>query len=300
MEAPSTPFIFSFIFGLSTCYCHLDYPQLDIRSETSGGYPLDIVGHRGARGEAPENTLAGFEHALRAGVREIELDVRLSSDAHLIVVHDAEVDRTTWHAGPVLHHSRTQLSGMDARRNTPGWHSPLAIPALSEVIELCPADTRFQFEIKTLDRVHQGTLAHNLKQLIDHYRLHERIVVTSSDQRLLRKVRLTEPQVALGLIAQYRFEQPLRRARALGCSWLIAHRNLVSRRLVRAVHKRSMRLSVWTVNDTQEAQRMAALGVDSLITDYPTRMLALFNEGEPAQPTSRKERISDERDMASR
>lgn len=261
---------------------------------------MEIVGHRGARGEAPENTLAGFEHALRAGVRAIELDVRLSSDGHLIVFHDAEVDRTTWHAGPVHHHSREQLGGMDARRNTPGWHSPLAIPTLSEVVELCPDDTRFQFEIKTLERVYQATLAHNLKHLIDHYQLHQRIVVTSSDQRLLRKVRLTEPHVALGLIGQYRFEQPLRRARALGCSWLIAYRSLVSRRLVRAVHKRGMRLSVWTVNDPKQAQRLAALGVDSLITDYPTRMLALFGSGETDQRSARKDRISDERDMASR
>ena len=260
---------------------------------------MEIVGHRGARGEAPENTLAGFEHALRAGVKEIELDVRLSADNHLIVVHDAEVDRTTWHAGPVLHHSREQLGGMDARRNTPGWHSPLAIPALSEVIELCPDNPRFQFEIKTLDRVHQGTLAHNLKHLIDHYQLHQRIVVTSSDQRLLRKVRLMEPHVALGLIAQYRYEQPIRRARALGCSWLMAYRNLVSRRLVRSVHKRNMRISVWTVNDPKQAQRMAKLGVDSLITDFPERMITLLGDA-PDQPSARNERISDERDMASR
>ena len=260
---------------------------------------MDIVGHRGARGEAPENTLAGFEHALRAGVRDIELDVRLSADGHLIVVHDADVDRTTWHAGPVHHHSRTELGGMDARRNTPGWHSPLAIPTLGEVVELCPPDTRFQFEIKTLDRVHQVTLAHNLKQLIDHYQLHQRIVVTCSDQRLLRKVRLNLPRVQLGLISQYRYEQPLRRARALDCSWLIAHRNLVSRRLVRGVHKRKMRISVWTVNDPKQAKRMAGLGVDSLITDYPTRMLALFG-GESDQPSARKDRISDDRDMASR
>lgn len=261
---------------------------------------MEIVGHRGARGEAPENTLAGFEHALGAGVRAMELDVRLSSDGHLIVVHDAEVDRTTWHAGPVHHHSRAQLGGMDARRNTPGWHSPLAIPALSEVIEHCPADTRFQFEIKTLDRVHQVTLAHKLKHLIDHYALHQRVVVTSSDQRLLRKVKRNEPHLALGLIAQYRFEQPLRRARALDCSWLIAHRNLASRRLSQAVHKRAMQMSVWTVNETREARRMAELGVDSLITDYPTRMLNLFSSAASGQPTARNERISDERDMASR
>lgn len=237
---------------------------------------MDIVGHRGARGEAPENTLAGFQHALGAGVREIELDVRLSADGHLIVLHDADVDRTTWHAGPVHRRSLAELGLMDARRNTPGWHSPLGIPSLTEVLDFCPDETRFQFEVKAVDGARQQHLVHELRMLIEHRALHPRIVVTSSDTGFLKKMRLVEPHVELGFIAQYGWDQPLRRLRALDCSWLIAHHNLTSRRLVAGAHRRNARVSVWTVNAIDKAERMRALGVDSLITDYPSRMMAHF------------------------
>ena len=86
-----------------------------------------LVGHRGARGEAPENTLASFQVAVEAGVTEMELDVRLSSDGQLIVLHDSDVTRTTGVRGNVRQYTQ-QLGVMDARRNTPGWHSPTGIP----------------------------------------------------------------------------------------------------------------------------------------------------------------------------
>ena len=89
-----------------------------------------LVGHRGARGEAPENTLASFQVAVEAGVTEMELDVRLSSDGQLIVLHDSDVTRTTGVRGNVRQYTRAQLGVMDARRNTPGWHSPTGIPSL--------------------------------------------------------------------------------------------------------------------------------------------------------------------------
>jgi len=149
-------------------------------------------------------------------------------------------------------------------------------PALSEVVACCPPRMRFQFEIKTLRRGDRDTLTHALKKLLQRDQLHERVVVTATDTALLRRLARAEPRMTRGLIAQYRFEQPLRRARALGCGWLIAHRNLLNRRLVNAAHKRGMGVSVWTVNDVAEARQMEAMGVDSLITDYPTRMLAHF------------------------
>ncbi|HAI34387.1 MAG TPA: glycerophosphodiester phosphodiesterase, partial [Alcanivorax sp.] len=121
-----------------------------------------IVGHRGARGEAPENTAAGFQVAMEAGVTEIELDVRLSRDGHLIVVHDANVTRTTGERGKAHHYTLSQLEVLDARRNTPGWHSPLGIPSLREVVDLCGPSMRFQFEVKGADRTILHRLAHQL------------------------------------------------------------------------------------------------------------------------------------------
>lgn len=261
---------------------------------------MEIVGHRGARGEAPENTLAGFQRALEAGVRIIELDVRLSSDGHLIVVHDEQLDRTTWHSGPVQSKTLADLGLVDARRNTPGWHSPTAIPSLEEVINFCPSDTRFQFEVKAVSRPYQHQIAQSLKRIIRTRQLHHRVVVTSSHTGFLQKICALTPEIARGYVGQYRFQQPLRRAQALKCKWMIAHYSLVNKRFMKSVRRRGMKVSVWTVNDLMEAERLQRLGVDSVITDMPTRFMEYFGQASSSQRGSRKSRISSSRAMASR
>lgn len=238
--------------------------------------PVAIVGHRGARGEAPENTLASFQLAVDAGVPEIELDVRLSSDGHLIVLHDKEVNRTTWQSGNVRRYTLAELNLFDARRNTPGWHSATGIPSLNEVIDMCPPDMRFQFEVKRSDRQQMHLKALRIKQLIEERDLWERVVVTSSSGTFLRMVHTMSDRIYLGYVCQYRYLQPLRRASQLKCDWLILHHSLINKDIVARAKKRRMGISVWTVNDLQEAERLVNLGIKNIITDFPTSFMAHF------------------------
>lgn len=242
----------------------------------SGANLVDIVGHRGARGEAPENTMAGFQHVINAGVRDIELDVRLSADGHLIVLHDRDVDRTTWHSGPAHHYSLADLGLLDARRNTPGWHSPMGVPGLREVIDFCPDDTRFQLEIKGAPKPILQRLAHALRDLARERELHQRVVVTSSHTGFLRMIHTMDPRMRRGYVCQYRYLQPVSRSANLGCEWLMAHFTLITPRLVKKAHRKGLKLSAWTVNDLMEAERLERLGVDSVITDFPTGFAAHF------------------------
>ena len=235
-----------------------------------------LVGHRGARGEAPENTLASFQVAIDAGVTEMELDVRLSSDGQLIVLHDSDITRTTGMQGNVRQFTRAQLGVMDARRNTPGWHSPTGIPSLQEVVDLCGPQMRFQFEVKGADRAVLHQLAHHLTHMIHEQQLQSRVVVTSSHTGFLRMMGTMAPDIERGYVCEYRYLQPTRRAQGLGCSWLIAHYSLVTPALMRRAHKRGLKVSVWTVNDLTEADRLTRLNVDSIITDYPTSFVSHF------------------------
>ena len=235
-----------------------------------------IVGHRGARGEAPENTAAGFQVALEAGVTEIELDVRLSRDGHLIVVHDANVTRTTGERGKAHHYTLSQLEVLDARRNTPGWHSPLGIPSLREVVDLCGPSMRFQFEVKGADRAILHRLAHQLVDFISQRQMNDRVVVTSSHTGFLRMLGTMTAHVERGYVAEYRYQQPTRRAVALGCTWLMPRHTLVTPALMRRARRRNLKVSTWTVNDLTRAERMVELGVDGIITDFPTSFIAHF------------------------
>ena len=235
-----------------------------------------IVGHRGARGEAPENTAAGIQVAMEAGVTEIELDVRLSRDGHLIVVHDANVTRTTGERGKAHHYTLSQLEVLDARRNTPGWHSPLGIPSLREVVDLCGPSMRFQFEVKGADRVILHRLAHQLVDFINQRQMNDRVVVTSSHTGFLRMLGTMTAHIERGYVAEYRYQQPTRRAVALGCTWLMPRHTLVTPALMRRARRRNLKVSTWTVNDLTRAERMVELGVDGIITDFPTSFIAHF------------------------
>jgi glycerophosphoryl diester phosphodiesterase len=235
-----------------------------------------IVGHRGARGEAPENTAAGFQVAMEAGVTEIELDVRLSRDGHLIVVHDANVTRTTGERGKAHHYTLSQLEVLDARRNTPGWHSPLGIPSLREVVDLCGPSMRFQFEVKGADRTILHRLAHQLVDFINQRQMNDRVVVTSSHTGFLRMLGTMTAHIERGYVAEYRYQQPTRRAVALGCTWLMPRHTLVTPALMRRARRRNLKVSTWTVNDLTRAERMVELGVDGIITDFPTSFIAHF------------------------
>lgn len=238
-------------------------------------YPT-LVGHRGARGEAPENTLASFQVALDAGIKEIELDVRLSADGHLMVHHDDNVERTTGQRGQIRQFTRSQLNRMDARHHFPSWHGPTTIPSLQEVVDFCGPGMRFQFEVKASRRTVLHQLAHSLSHMIQSQRLQSRVVVTSSHTGFLRIMGDMAADIERGYVCRYRYLQPTRRAQGLGCQWLMPHFTLVTPALMRRARRRNLKVSVWTVNDRDEAERLRKLNVDSLITDYPTRFMAAW------------------------
>jgi glycerophosphoryl diester phosphodiesterase len=119
-------------------------------------------------------------------------------------------------------------------------------------------------------------LAHRLTHMIHEQQLQSRVVVTSSHTGFLRMIGTMAPDIERGYVCQYRYLQPTRRAQALGCSWVIAHYSLVGPALMRRAKRRGLKVSVWTVNDLTEAERLAKLKVHSIITDFPTSFVSHF------------------------
>lgn len=234
-----------------------------------------IYGHRGARGEAPENTLAGFLRALAAGAPRVELDLRLSSDGELVVIHDETVNRTTDGRGLVAHKSVAELARLDARRAGPDWPDPQPVPSIARVLEEFPELEHLQLEAKPVDAASRGLMAERLAALFRDFDLHERATVTSFDRELLRAVRAADARIALGLVTDRTRPEPLKTALALGASLLVLHWKLCTPRRVHEAQAAGLRVSAWTVNDDAVARRLHALGIDSIVTDFPTRMIAL-------------------------
>lgn len=238
---------------------------------------IAIIGHRGARGEAPENTLAGFEQGVKAGVQGIELDIRLSADQELVVIHDNDTRRTTAKAGRVNQLTHHELAALDARHDTPGWPDKTGIPTLNDVVSFCPDHLTFQFEVKGDKTSVLSVIAKKLADFIQQHQLGNRVTVTSSHSGFLKLMAKALPGQSLGYVCQYRYRQPISRSRTLSCDWLIAHYSLVNHDLMKHARHNGLKVSVWTVNDLAEAERLVKLSVRSLITDFPTAFIAHFH-----------------------
>ncbi len=140
-----------------------------------------IYGHRGARGEAPENTLAGFELCLELGVTRCELDLHLSRDGELVVIHDPTLKRTTGRGGKVSEKAVADLVALDARQGGPVWPRPCPIPTLRELFEKCSFE-HWQLEVKSASRVRAAQTVRAIAQLVEEFGLQDKVTVTSSSR----------------------------------------------------------------------------------------------------------------------
>ena len=237
---------------------------------------MQLYGHRGAKGEAPENTLAGFRHAYRHGIRRFEMDILLSSDGIPMVIHDQSLERTTGHSQAVAKASAYEMGGMDARKNTAGWHHTTGVPTLDQVVAACPDFEHLQLEVKSDDRRRLNRLCNRLVEWIQKDNLFQRITLTSSNTWFLRAARRLDRRISLGYVAERRYPQPLRQARRLECSYLCCNSHLCQPTLINKAHQHDLHVSAWTVNRIHDMLVLEKAGVDSIITDYPTSALMYF------------------------
>ncbi|WP_070886880.1 glycerophosphodiester phosphodiesterase [Pseudomonas sp. D2-3] len=227
-----------------------------------------IYGHRGAKGEAPENTLVSFQQCLEHGVRRCELDLHLSRDGELMVIHDPTLKRTTGHRGKVVEHDAAELVRYDARRGGPGWRHPCPIPRLSELFEQCDFE-HWQLEVKSASRVRAARTVEAIALLSRRFGLDDRITITSSSREVLSAAQRLTPHLGRGLVAEYAWLDPIKVARNYGCDLLALNWTLCTPERLLKAQKAGLHVSVWTVNEPALMRRLADFGADSIITDFP-------------------------------
>jgi len=227
-----------------------------------------IYGHRGAKGEAPENTLNSFQQCLTHGVRRCELDLHLSRDGELMVIHDPTLKRTTGRRGKVVEHDADELVTYDARLGGPGSVQPCPIPRLAELFEKCPFE-HWQLEVKSASRVRAARTVLAIQALAERFGLLDKVTVTSSSREVLSALKRLAPQLSRGLVAEYAWLDPLKVAAHYGCDMLALNWTLCTPERLQKAQKQGLHVSVWTVNEPALMRRLADFGVDSLITDFP-------------------------------
>jgi glycerophosphoryl diester phosphodiesterase len=229
-------------------------------AETPG---LLLLGHRGARKYAPENTFEAFELALEHGCDGFEFDVRCTSDRRLVIWHDATLKRT--------YIARAAYSDL-CERVEKGWRRKKArnssapvIPCLEDVIAAYRDRAFLNIELKV------PGIEKEVSKLIAASPLPGGYLVSSFQPEIVLNLRASSPELAVGWIVHDR--RLLASWRQIESNALVAHHSLVSRGLVETVHESGRKLFVWTVNRPKLMLELAVWGVDAVISD-DTRLLA--------------------------
>lgn len=235
---------------------------------------VQVIAHRGARNEAPENTLKAFQLAIDAGSDMIEFDVQLTKDEQVVVMHDPAIDRMTNRTGPIAQLTWDELR--EAIVGGPKWpNSTERIPLLHEVLHLSDA----------------GKIAVNieLKPTADNYvPLTDRVIdivrstgfptgsvlISCFNWDALRYVQQTYPEFQIASLYKVRPENPL----TLPGTVIHPEFRTVEPAFVQAAHAAGKRVNVWTLNQPEEWERAISMGVDGITTDEPRRLREMLAE----------------------
>lgn len=232
------------------------------------GIPF-IIGHRGAAGEAPENTLASFELALEQGCAGIELDIHMSQDGQIMVCHDPTVDRTTTGTGAIRDLPAAQLRDFDAGVWFTHQYEGQRIPFLREVFELVPPEILINIEIKSA----LPELTELLVRMLDEYQRREQVIVSSFDHTVLKRLKALAPDIRIGLLFETGrdFRQTPFSLSEDVYSLHPHHRSLGAEAAAFAL-RNGKELYPYTVNEEKDMRRLAKEGVTGIITNYPARL----------------------------
>jgi len=230
-----------------------------------------IFAHRGSSAHAPENTLAAFKLAVQQQASAIELDVKLTADGQVVVIHDDTVDRTTNGTGWVNSMTLTELKQLDAGSKFDPEYQAEKIPTLLEVFETVGSQIFIDVELKNYTSP-TDDLADKVISLVKEYRLESSVMLSSFNMIALIRARALIPEIPLGLITIKGLAGLTMRSRLVRFGPLLAfhpHYLDVSPQLIQASHQAGAHIHAYTVNQPDLMRQLITSGVDGIFTDDP-------------------------------
>jgi glycerophosphoryl diester phosphodiesterase len=243
-----------------------------------GKYPIIVTAHRGFSGEYPENTLAAFRAAIAAGADMVELDVHLTSDNELVVIHDDTLERTTDGKGNVAEKTLAELKRLDAGFKFNPRFAGERIPTLTEVLDTARGRIRVNIELKkgknfpyTMEELADRTLA-----VVEKAGMTDQVLFSSFDPAAVDRIREKAPRLPIAVITQKPWATPEEAGGGkLYPAINSAFKNL-SEKNIRLAHAAGLQVHAWTVNTPGDMEKVISLGVDGIITNHPDRLIDLL------------------------
>lgn len=225
-----------------------------------------LTGHRGAAKLEPENTLLSIQKAIDLGVDQIEIDVHLTRDGHLVVIHDTTVDRTTDGQGAIANLTLAEVKQLDAGKGE-------RIPTLQEVIDLVRGKVILQIELKG------PNTAEPVIQTVKQNSMENEVLLTSFVHERLREARQLNPNLRLGALWANPPPDACEQAIDMGAEAIhIQHLN-IDPQLVQQAHTHGLEIRAWNPDTVEEIQRAVDLGVDAIGSNRPDLLIAIGRTG---------------------
>jgi len=213
------------------------------------------IGHRGARAYEPENTLRSFKKALEIGVDAVEFDVRKTKDNQLVVIHDADVKRTTNGKGLVSELTLKEIKDYSTEKGE-------KIPTLKETLEFLGKKVKIVIELK------ETGVENQVLSMVHENELQKNVIIVSFIEEALRTVRELDKEVETGLI-YVKHKNPVKAGLEVKASYLLPLYRFTHTANVQKAHENGLKVIVWTVNKPEEVAKYAKKGVDGIASDKP-------------------------------
>ncbi len=234
---------------------------------------IKVWGHRGASGTMPENTIPAFQRAIDMHADGIELDIQLTKDGEIVVIHDETIDRTSNGHGLVADYTLAELRSFNFNRTHP--EMPYAqIPLMREVFELVkPSPLIINIELKTGVRDYPG-IEEKIIAMTKEYEMDNRVIYSSFNHHSILRIKQLCPEARTAFLYEDGWlDTPDYGRRYQVTALHPAFYNLREPLFVKKTHDNGMAVNVWTVNTDDEVNTCMGLGVDAIITNYPDQVI---------------------------
>ncbi|PID56328.1 hypothetical protein CSB45_11615 [candidate division KSB3 bacterium] len=252
--------------------CPVAVSHMEIVSRTQRSFK--VIAHRGASGYAPENTLASFEKGLDLGADMLELDIHMSKDSELVVIHDATLERTTNGSGYIKNYSLKELKQFDASKGFDAYRGE-RIPSLQEVFDLAKKRAAFAIEIKNCPILYPD-IEKNLVHLIEQNDLVDDALVITFYHPSLKEITRLNPDIQTGILYTAALIEPWKAAESVGATALHPHYAYTFPEMIKEAHKRHYLVHPWTINSVADMEQWLEYGVDGITSDFPDSLKARY------------------------
>lgn len=257
---------------------YLRFKMLSAEIQSGATTQLTVIGHRGFSAQAPENTLAAFREGMKyAGI--IELDVHLTKDDSVVVIHDNKVDRTTNGKGAIAELTYAQIASMDAGSWFAQEFAGEKVPTLSQVLDLVQGKCMVLIELKWPEEGNYEQLVTRVVDVIRNHRAEGWTIIQSFEYTYLEELHRMAPdityyQLLYGTLSWPRsyFSREFHLGRypiIEGIAGMAVNYKYLSPTMVASLKAKKLKVIAWTVNDSEDIRRVYNLGVDGIITDNP-------------------------------